>query len=114
MSRQPVDRRFDIPPTILCPSSRLGKKAGVLMSSQPVLAAAGRTLRHWTIDSQASAGVFQRPAPAPPYSEHPDGAPCDRLAAKLVRVKSDLALRNSQRESHRVKNSPSGAGAAAA
>jgi hypothetical protein len=65
------------------------------MSSQPVHATAGRTLRHWTIDSQASVGVFQRPAPVPPYSERPDGDQRDRLAAKLVRVKSDLALRDS-------------------
>lgn len=64
-------------------------------SSQPVHAIAGRTLRHWTIDSRASVGDFQRPAPVPPYSEHPDGDQRDRLAAKLAQVKSEFARRAS-------------------
>ncbi|HEX9112893.1 MAG TPA: hypothetical protein VF888_00980 [Nitrospirota bacterium] len=63
------------------------------MSSQPVHAIAGRTLRHWTIDSRESFGGSQRPAPAPPYSEQPDGGQFHRLASKLARVKSELAHR---------------------
>jgi len=63
------------------------------MSSQPFHAIAGRTLRHWTIDSRESVGTFQRPAPPVPYAEHPDGDQFHRLASKLARVKSDLAHR---------------------
>lgn len=63
------------------------------MSSQAVHAIAGRTLRHWTIDSREVVGGSQRPAPALPYSEQPDGGQVHLLASKLVRVKSDLARR---------------------
>jgi hypothetical protein len=63
------------------------------MSSQPVHAIAGRTLRHWTIDSREFVGGSQRPAPALPYSEQPDGGQFHLLALKLARVKSELALR---------------------
>jgi hypothetical protein len=66
---------------------------GALMSSQPVQATAGRTLRHWTIDSREFVGGSQRPAPAPPYSEQPDGGQLYRLASKLTQVKSELARR---------------------
>jgi hypothetical protein len=65
------------------------------MSNQPVHAAAGRTLRHWTIDSRECVGGSQRPAPAPPYSEHPDGDQFHRLASKLAQVKSGFARRAS-------------------
>ena len=61
------------------------------MSSQAVYAIAGRTLRHWTIDSREFVGGSQRPAPALPYSEQPDGGQFHLLASKLARVKSDLA-----------------------
>lgn len=63
------------------------------MSSQAVHAIAGRTLRHWTIDSREVVGGSQRPAPALPYSEQPDGGQVHRLATRLSRVKSDLARR---------------------
>jgi hypothetical protein len=63
------------------------------MSSQPVQAIAGRTLRHWTIDSREFDGGSQRPAPAPPYSEQLDGGQLYRLASKLTQVKSELARR---------------------
>jgi hypothetical protein len=63
------------------------------MSSQAVPAVAGRTLRHWTIDSRKSAEGSQRPAPALPYSEEPDGGPFHLLASKLAVVKSELARR---------------------
>jgi hypothetical protein len=63
------------------------------MSSQPVHAIAGRTLRHWTIDSREFVGGSQRPAPAVPYSEQPDGGQFHLLALKLARVMSELARR---------------------
>jgi hypothetical protein len=63
------------------------------MSSQPVHAVAGRTLRHWTINTQEFVGGSQQPAPALPYSQHAEGSQTDRLALKLGRVKSELARR---------------------
>ena len=63
------------------------------MNNQAVLAIAGRTLRHWTIDSRKVVGGSQRPAPALPYSEQPDGDQVPLLASRLARVKSDLARR---------------------
>jgi len=63
------------------------------MSSQPVHAIAGRTLRHWTINIREFVGGSQRPAPTPPYTEQPDGGQFYRLASKLAEVKSRLALR---------------------
>ena len=74
------------------PASGLGKKAGTFLSSKPVHAIVGRTLRHWTINSQEFVGGSQRPAPAPPYSEEVEGGQ-SRLALKLARVKSELARR---------------------
>ncbi len=66
------------------------------MSSQPVHATSGLTLRHWTIDSREFVGGSQRPSPARPYSvDHADGSQTDRLASKLTRVKSELARRDS-------------------
>ena len=61
------------------------------MSSQPIHAIAGRTLRHWTIDSREFVEGSQQPAPALPYSEKPDGGQFHFLASKLARVKSELA-----------------------
>jgi hypothetical protein len=63
------------------------------MSSQAVQAIAGRTLRHWTIDSREVAGGSQRAAPALPYSEQPEGGQVHLLASKLARVKSELVRR---------------------
>jgi len=63
------------------------------MSSQPVAAIAGRTLRHWTINSREFVGGSQRPSPTPPYSEQPDGGRFQRLALKLAEVKGELARR---------------------
>ena len=63
------------------------------MSSQPIHAIKGRTLRHWTIDSREFLGGSQQPAPAPPYSEQHDGGQFHFLASKLARVKSELAHR---------------------
>jgi hypothetical protein len=63
------------------------------MSSQPVHVIAGRTLRHWTIDSREFDEGSQRPAPAPPYSKQPDGGQLYRLASKLAQVKSEFARR---------------------
>jgi hypothetical protein len=56
---------------------------------------AGRTLRHWTINSRDFIGRSQRPAPTLPYSEQPEGDQFHRLASKLAEVKSRLALRTS-------------------
>lgn len=61
------------------------------MSSHTIHAIAGRTLRHWTIDSRKFVGGPQRPAPAQPYSEPADGGQVDLLVSKLARLKSDLA-----------------------
>ena len=61
------------------------------MSSQPLRAVAGHTLRHWTIDSRAFVGGSERPAPALPHGEQPRGYQFSRLASKLALVKSDLA-----------------------
>jgi hypothetical protein len=63
------------------------------MSNQAVHAITGRTLRHWTIDSREVVGGSQRPAPALPYSEQPDGGQVHLLASKLARVKSELTRR---------------------
>jgi hypothetical protein len=63
------------------------------MSSKPVHAIAGRTLRHWTINSQEFVGESVQPAPALPYSEQPGGGQFHLLALKLARVKSELAHR---------------------
>jgi hypothetical protein len=61
------------------------------MSSQPVHAIAGRTLRHWTTNSREFVGGSQRPASPLPYSEQADGGQFHRLVLKLARVKSELA-----------------------
>ena len=61
------------------------------MSSKPVHAIAGRTLRHWTIDSREFVGKSQQPALALPYSEQRGGGQFHLLASKLARVKSELA-----------------------
>lgn len=66
------------------------------MSSRPIHAMTGRTLRHWTIDSRESVGGSQQPALALPYSEHPKGGEFHRLASKLARVKSEIALRSAE------------------
>jgi hypothetical protein len=63
------------------------------MSSQPVRAIAGRTLRHWTISSREFVGGSERPAPTPPYSEQREDGQFHRLALKLADVKSELARR---------------------
>jgi hypothetical protein len=63
------------------------------MSSYPVHAIAGRTLRHWTINSREFVGGSEQPAPSTPYSEAPDDRRFHLLASKLARVKSDLARR---------------------
>jgi len=63
------------------------------MSSQPIHAIAGRTLRHWTIDSREFVGGSQRAAPVLPYSEHADYSQFHRLASELTKVKSALARR---------------------
>ena len=63
------------------------------MSRKPIHAIAGRTLRHWTIDSREFLGGSQQPAPALPYSEQPKGGQFHFLASKLARVKSELAHR---------------------
>jgi hypothetical protein len=66
------------------------------MSSQPVRATSGLTLRHWTIDSREFVGGPQRPALTPLHpAEHSDGTQMDRLASKLTEVKSELARRDS-------------------
>ena len=65
------------------------------MTNQTVEAISGRTLRHWTINSQEFVGGSQRPAPALPYSERPDGGQFHLLASKLGQVKSELARRAS-------------------
>jgi hypothetical protein len=57
---------------------------------QPVHAIAGRTLRHWTIDSQKFVGESQEAAPALPYSEERAGGQFQLLASKLARVKSEI------------------------
>lgn len=67
------------------------QKAGTLMSNQAVHAIAGRTLRHWTIDSRDFVGGSERPAPALPYLEQPDGDQVHLIASRLARLKSDLA-----------------------
>jgi hypothetical protein len=54
---------------------------------------AGRTLRHWTINSRDLVGISQRPAPTLPYSEQPDGGQFHRLALKLAEIKGNLARR---------------------
>ncbi|HEY3123355.1 MAG TPA: hypothetical protein VGK70_04760 [Thermoanaerobaculia bacterium] len=54
---------------------------------------AGRTLRHWTINSREFVGRSQRSAPTLPYSEAPDRGQFHRLALKLAEVKSSLARR---------------------
>jgi len=64
--------------------------------NQPVHAIAGRTLRHWTINSREFVGESQRPALAMPYSEQADGGQFHRLASKLARVKSELAHRSAE------------------
>jgi len=63
------------------------------MSSQPVHAIAGRTLRHWTINSREFVWGSQQPAPTLPYSEQSHDGQFHRLASKLAEVKSRLALR---------------------
>jgi hypothetical protein len=63
------------------------------MSSQPVHAIAGRTLRHWTINSREFVGESLQPALVLPYSEQPGGGQLHLLALKLARVKSELAHR---------------------
>jgi hypothetical protein len=65
------------------------------MTNQAVHAIAGRTLRHWTIDNREVGGGSQRPAPALPYSEAPDGGHVHLLASRLARLKSDLGRRPS-------------------
>ncbi len=60
------------------------------MSSQPLHARAGRTLRHWTINSGEFVGGSQQPAPVLPYSERADGGQSQRIASKLTQVKSEL------------------------
>jgi hypothetical protein len=69
------------------------RKQANSLSSKPVHAIAGRTLRHWTIDSQEFAGKFMQPALALPFSEQPGGGQFHLLALKLARVKSELAHR---------------------
>ena len=66
------------------------------MSSQPVHAIAGRTLRHWTINSREFVGGSQQPAPALPYSEQLEGSQFHVLASKLARVKSEVARRKAE------------------
>jgi hypothetical protein len=61
--------------------------------SHTIHAIAGRTLRHWTIDSREVVSGSQRAAPTVPYSEAPDGGQVHLLASKLARLKSDLARR---------------------
>lgn len=63
------------------------------MSSQPVHAIVGRTLRHWTIDSREFVGESQQAAPAFPYSELPDSGQFHLIAQKLARIKTELARR---------------------
>ncbi len=66
------------------------REQAILMSIQPVHAVSGRTLRHWTIDSQRFVGESQEAAPALPYSEERAGGQFQLLASKLARVKFDL------------------------
>jgi hypothetical protein len=61
------------------------------MTYHVVHAISGRTLRHWTIDSRDFVGGSERPAPALPYLEQPDGDQVHLIASRLARVKSDLA-----------------------
>ncbi len=61
------------------------------MNNQAVHAIAGRTLRHWTVDSREVVAGSQRPARALPYGEQPEGSQVRLLASRLARVKSDLA-----------------------
>ena len=68
-------------------------EAKASMSRHPVPAIAGRTLRHWTINSREFVGESQRPAPAVLYSEQSEGSQFHRLVSKLARVKSELAHR---------------------
>jgi len=63
------------------------------MTNQAVHAIAGRTLRHWTVDSRDFVGGSQRPAPALSYLEQPDGDQVHLIASRLARVKFDLARR---------------------
>jgi hypothetical protein len=60
------------------------------MTIQPVHAIAGRTLRHWTVDSRNFVGESQEAAPALPFSEERAGGQFQLLASKLARVKTDL------------------------
>jgi hypothetical protein len=69
------------------------ESAGPFMSSHAVHAIAGRTLRHWTIDSREVGGGSEWPAPALPYSQPPDGCQVHLLVSKLARLKSLLARR---------------------
>jgi hypothetical protein len=69
------------------------KRAGILMTMEPVHAIAGRTIRHWTTDSREFIGEFQEAAPALPYTERHDGGDSYLLASKLARVKSALERR---------------------
>jgi hypothetical protein len=83
-----------IQPTAECPPPVSGRKQG-FMSSQPVHPIAGKTLRHWTVDSGEFVGGSQRTAPAKPYSEEADRGQFHRLASKLAQIKFELARRAS-------------------
>jgi hypothetical protein len=74
------------------PAFGLWKKAGTL-NRQPIDAIASLTLRHWSIDSPALAGRFERPAPALPYAERAGGSQLLRLASKLARARFEIARR---------------------
>jgi hypothetical protein len=66
--------------------------ARVMLDSARLLASAGADFAIWPrqLGPPGVAGS-QRPAPTPPYSEHPDGGQFHRLASKLAAVKSRLA-----------------------
>ena len=64
------------------------------MSVRPVHAIAGRTLRHWTIDSRELGAGSQRPAPALPYSEQPRAGQFHLLASKLARIALRISSAN--------------------
>lgn len=75
------------------PSVSMKEKATHL-SNPSVRAITGRTIRHWTTSSPEFVGGSQRPSPALPYSERPDGPQSQLLASKLGQFrKAELARR---------------------
>ena len=66
------------------------REQATLMHIEPIQAIAGRTLRHWTIDSREFVGVSRDAAPALPYSEEHGPGQFQLLSSKLARIKVEL------------------------